>query len=59
MTPHAKLDDFVAPPCTAEIRILYRDEDILLIDKPSGLLSLSGALYPPYGPHPSIAYSQP
>ena len=42
MTPHAKVDDFVAPPCTAVIRILYHDEDILLIDKPSGLLSLSG-----------------
>jgi tRNA pseudouridine32 synthase / 23S rRNA pseudouridine746 synthase len=42
MTPNATGDDFVAPPCTAEIGILYRDEDILLIDKPSGLLSLSG-----------------
>ena len=42
MTPHAKVDDFVAPLCTAEIRIIYADEDILLIDKPSGLLSLSG-----------------
>lgn len=42
MTPHAPVDDFVAPACTAEIGILYHDEDILLIDKPSGLLSLSG-----------------
>ncbi len=36
------VDDFIAPPCYGEIRILYQDEDILLIDKPSGLLSLSG-----------------
>ncbi len=36
------IDDFIAPPCYDEIRILYQDEDILLIDKPSGLLSLSG-----------------
>ena len=35
-------DDFIAPPCHGEIRILYQDADILLIDKPSGLLSLSG-----------------
>ncbi len=35
-------DDFIAPPCHGEIRILYQDSDILLIDKPSGLLSLSG-----------------
>jgi len=36
------VDDFIAPPCHEEIKILYQDEDILLIDKPSGLLSLSG-----------------
>ena len=36
------VDDFVAPPCFGEIRLLYEDEDILLIDKPSGLLTLSG-----------------
>lgn len=35
-------DDFVAPTCTAHVNILYQDEDILLINKPSGLLSLSG-----------------
>ncbi|WP_434662957.1 RluA family pseudouridine synthase [Klebsiella sp. MISC125] len=36
------IDTFVAPPCHAEIDILYQDEHLLLIDKPSGLLSLSG-----------------
>ncbi|PCJ41320.1 MAG: RNA pseudouridine synthase [Moraxellaceae bacterium] len=41
-TPPAIIDDFIAPPCYGEIRILYQDEDMLLIDKPSGLLSLSG-----------------
>jgi tRNA pseudouridine32 synthase/23S rRNA pseudouridine746 synthase len=35
-------DDFVAPGCDALLKILYQDEDILLINKPSGLLSLSG-----------------
>lgn len=43
MKPSATLvDDFIAPPCYGEIRILYQDDEILLIDKPSGLLSLSG-----------------
>ena len=36
------VDDFVAPMCTDFLEILYQDEDILLINKPSGLLSLSG-----------------
>ena len=36
------VDDFVAPLCTDVVRILYQDDDILLINKPSGLLSLSG-----------------
>lgn len=38
----AKVDTFIAPPCLGKIRVLYQDSDILLIDKPSGLLSLSG-----------------
>jgi len=38
----SKPDTFIAPPCHAEIRILFQDDAILLIDKPSGLLSLSG-----------------
>jgi tRNA pseudouridine32 synthase / 23S rRNA pseudouridine746 synthase len=35
-------DDFIAPPCHEEIRVLFKDDHILIIDKPSGLLSLSG-----------------
>lgn len=35
-------DDFIAPPCDEYIDILYQDDAILLISKPSGLLSLSG-----------------
>ena len=35
-------DSFIAPPCHAEIEILFQDEHLLLINKPSGLLSLSG-----------------
>ncbi|EGM71122.1 RluA family pseudouridine synthase [Shewanella sp. HN-41] len=40
--PHVRVDTFIAPPCEGQIKILYQDSDILLIDKPSGLLSLSG-----------------
>jgi len=36
------IDTFVAPPCSEAIRILYQDDSLLLINKPSGLLSLSG-----------------
>lgn len=36
------VDDFVAPACAETMEILYQDEDLLLINKPSGLLSLSG-----------------
>ena len=39
---NGSIDTFVAPLCHAQIEILYQDESILLIDKPSGLLSLSG-----------------
>ena len=35
-------DDFIAPECTELMHILYQDAHLLLIDKPSGLLSLSG-----------------
>lgn len=35
-------DNFVAPVCKDVIAILYQDDDILLINKPSGLFSLSG-----------------
>lgn len=39
---HAIVDDFVAPLCAEFVEIHYQDEHILLINKPSGLLSLSG-----------------
>ena len=35
-------DSFVAPVCNEQIEILFQDDSILLINKPSGLLSLSG-----------------
>jgi len=35
-------DNFIAPPCHEEIKVLHEDESLLIIDKPSGLLSLSG-----------------
>lgn len=40
MQPQA--DPFIAPTCLESIKILHQDESILLINKPSGLLSLSG-----------------
>lgn len=36
------IDSFVAPVCSEQIKILFQDESILLVNKPSGLLSLSG-----------------
>jgi tRNA pseudouridine32 synthase/23S rRNA pseudouridine746 synthase len=36
------IDTFIAPPCFDEIGVLYQDEHLALINKPSGLLSLSG-----------------
>lgn len=38
----SKPDTFIAPLCLGAITILFQDEHLLLIDKPSGLLSLSG-----------------
>ncbi|CAH5263463.1 Ribosomal large subunit pseudouridine synthase A [Enterobacter cloacae] len=38
----AIIDSFIAPPCHDDIAILWQDEHLLLINKPSGLLSLSG-----------------
>jgi len=40
MQPQA--DPFIVPVCEEQIEILYEDEHLLLINKPSGLLSLSG-----------------
>lgn len=36
------IDTFIAPPCYEQIEILSQDEDLVLINKPAGLLSLSG-----------------
>lgn len=36
------VDDFIAPACFEKIEILFEDEHLLVISKPSGLLSLSG-----------------
>jgi len=35
-------DSFIAPPCHDEIEILSQDAHMVIINKPSGLLSLSG-----------------
>ncbi|RYG21143.1 MAG: RluA family pseudouridine synthase [Chitinophagaceae bacterium] len=40
MQPQA--DPFIVPKCHDDISILFRDEHLLLISKPGGLLSLSG-----------------
>lgn len=41
--PKAVLDNpFIAPICHKQIEIIYQDDALLLIDKPTGLLSLSG-----------------
>ena len=36
------VDSFIAPPCHEEVEVLYQDVYLMLINKPSGLLSLSG-----------------
>ncbi|MFT7559114.1 MAG: tRNA pseudouridine32 synthase/23S rRNA pseudouridine746 synthase [Flavobacteriales bacterium] len=36
------VDDFIAPPCKGDIEFIYQDEHILVINKPTQLLSLSG-----------------
>lgn len=36
------LDNFIAPRCNDHIETLFEDESLLAINKPSGLLSLSG-----------------
>ena len=35
-------DTFIAPPCHDPIAIIYQDDHLALINKPAGLLSLSG-----------------
>lgn len=36
------IDTFIAPSCHDQIETLYQDESLVLINKPAGLLSLSG-----------------
>lgn len=36
------IDTFIAPPCHEKIENLYHDNDLVVINKPAGLLSLSG-----------------
>ena len=38
----AIFDSFIAPPCHDQIETLWQDEHLALINKPAGLLSLSG-----------------
>ncbi|MBE5683340.1 RluA family pseudouridine synthase [Pantoea agglomerans] len=38
----AIIDTFIAPPCFDEITLFFQDAHLLVINKPSGLLSLSG-----------------
>ena len=40
MQPQA--DPFIVPACHEDIDVLYQDQHLLLINKPSGLLTLSG-----------------
>jgi tRNA pseudouridine32 synthase/23S rRNA pseudouridine746 synthase len=40
MQPQA--DPFIVPKCLEQISIVYQDQHLLVINKPSGLLSLSG-----------------
>lgn len=35
-------DDFIAPRCDEQIKLIFKDDSFLVINKPSGLLSLSG-----------------
>lgn len=41
-TMQAQADPFIVPLCHEQINIVYQDEFLLLINKPSALLSLSG-----------------
>lgn len=41
-TMSAIIDTFIAPPCFDEITFLFQDAHLLVINKPGGLLSLSG-----------------
>ena len=32
----------IPPPCEEEVSVLFVDDDVLVVDKPSGLLSVPG-----------------
>lgn len=34
------MPEFIAPPCLESLKILYADDDLAVVDKPSGLLSV-------------------
>ncbi|WP_101760137.1 pseudouridine synthase [Oceanicoccus sp. KOV_DT_Chl] len=34
--------DFIVPPCHQAVEVLWQDDDLLLVNKPSGLLSVPG-----------------
>lgn len=36
------IDDFIAPPCHVNYELVYEDANVLVVNKPSGLLGLSG-----------------
>ncbi len=36
------MTDFIVPFCEQQVTIIYADDDILVVDKPSGLLSVPG-----------------
>lgn len=41
-TPAETAPTFVVPPCNDELRVVWRDNDLFVISKPSGLLSVPG-----------------
>lgn len=42
MTQSNPADHFIVPPCEREIEIIHRDEHIIVLNKPHGLLSVPG-----------------
>lgn len=42
MMIHEQPSPYIVPPCHKEVEILYQDNDIVLVNKPDGLLSVPG-----------------
>lgn len=42
MMIHEQPKPYIIPPCDKDVEILYQDDDILLVNKPDGLLSVPG-----------------